>query len=139
MKPNILSLSTLKKRKLYVFSILFLVTFCLVFLLLLEKEITFVVANKLTQNIPDLVIKVDDDIIIDDSIKESSISECLGKKRLRFGYHDIFIESKSANIQQKISLLSILDSNLYILVQQKEKQKISIDKTVYYLFTPVNQ
>lgn len=133
MKPYVL-----RKSLLLIFTII-IITSSSLFVILPDKEITFVIANKLTQNIPDLIIKLDNEIIIKDSINKNSISECLVRKTLDFGYHHVFIESKSANIQQKISLLSILDSNLYILVQRKEKQQISIDKTTYYLFKPVSR
>jgi hypothetical protein len=102
-----------------------------------EKIFSIAIANETDLKVPDLVIKIDNQIVFSDSIFQNSIPCCWTKQELKFGFYKIDVESKSINLKREFSVFSFKNSHIYIGIFGADKNKFSIVKRVYYFFRPL--
>lgn len=102
-----------------------------------EKIFSIAIANETGSKVPDLVIKIDNQIVFSDSIFQNSIPCCWTKQELKFGFHKIEVESKSTNLKREFSVFSFKNSHIYVGIFGTEKNSFSIVKRVYYFFRPI--
>lgn len=62
----------------------------------------------------DIQVKVDDELILDDTLLSSPFFPNIVKKRLRYGYHTVNVYSKTANVQQKNKIFLLPNQHIYI-------------------------
>jgi hypothetical protein len=107
--------------------------------LVFEKKFTLAIANETHINVPDLVIRIDNEEIFRDSIFISSIPCCWTNKVLSFGIHEILVESKSKNLHKLFSVFCFKDSHIYVGIRNSTFGKLWVDKRIYYFFSPLYQ
>jgi hypothetical protein len=105
--------------------------------LFFEKEVSFVIANETEYKVPDLVIKIDNETVFNDSIFLSSIPCCWTSKTIGYGLHNICIESRSDELYKEFKIFSFKNTHIYIGVWDNGEGELWIEKRVHYFISAI--
>ena len=135
MKPQ----SRNKKKVIVVIKVIIVLTLIsfLIRGLFFEKKVSFAIAQESNKLIPDLTVKIDNEIIFNDTIVRGPIPCCFTQKRIDFGIHKIIVDSKSQNLRKEFRIFGFKNSHIFIAVWEHENEELWIEKEVYYFLTPM--
>jgi len=105
--------------------------------LFFEKEVSFAIAQESNEFIPDLIVKVDNQVVFNDTIYRFCIPCCSAKKTIDFGIHEITIESESKNLKKEFKIIGFRNTHIFIAVWETEKGELWIEKEVFYFLQPM--
>ena len=105
--------------------------------LFFEKKVSFAIAQESDKFIPDLTVKIDNEIVFNDTILLGPIPCCSAQKKIDFGIHKITIESASQNLKKEFEIAGFKDTHIFLAVWEKENGELWIEKAVYYFTKPM--
>ena len=128
-----------KKKIIATIKIAFVVTLTTFLIrgLFFDKEISFAIAQESNKFIPDLTVKIDNEIVFNDTILLGPIPCCSAQKKIDFGIHKITIESASQNLKKEFEIAGFKDTHIFLAVWEKENGELWIEKAVYYFTKPM--
>lgn len=62
----------------------------------------------------DILLKIDDELILKDTLISSPFFPCVINQRLRYGFHTVHVSSEQANVNQEDSIFLLPNQYIYI-------------------------
>lgn len=100
----------LKRKLLILIVIIFILVFCF-----FKTDTNIYIGNYSYKNCKiDIQVKIDEELILDDTLLSSPFFPTIVNKRLRYGYHVINVYSKNANVEQENKIFLFPNQHIYI-------------------------